>query len=263
MGKVVPSQIIEFIDTALPSVKEAQEKKVDIKLWHQQIGFIRGLSDLISQLDDHLLPGGTDYVFLVAATSEIRAKLEAWTRGERGSLEKMSGHKENPVVIIRRILEQCPDSAVPLSITGLEFISDPTYRDRLRAELASVEKLFESRQWKTTMVLAGSLMEALLCDQILGKTASEITAAVTALISRKDVKQTLGPDPLNWHLPEYLKVAEELRLIGKKTKEQALLSADFRNLVHPGKALREQVVCDKAATYSVLAGLELVIKDLS
>ena len=175
----------------------------------------------------------------------------------------MSGRKENPVVVIRRILERCPDSAVPPSISGLEFITDPTYREHLREELASLEKLFEARQWKATMVLAGSLMEALLCDQITRKTPIEIENAVIALISRGDFRQKPRPDPLNWHLPEYLRVAEELKVIGPKTKEQALLSADFRNLVHPGKALRDQITCDRAATYSVLAGLEHVIKDLS
>jgi hypothetical protein len=263
MGKVVPSQIIEFIDNALPSVQEAQVHKVNLMLSYQQIGFIRGLSDLLSKLDDHLLPVGTSYVLLEAATSEIRAKLEAWTRGERSKLEKMAGHKENPVIVIRRILEHCPDSAVPPSISGLEFISDPIYREHLREELTSIEQLFEARQWKATIVLAGSLMEALLCDQITRKSHIEITDAVSALISKKDLKQNLQSDPLTWHLPEYLKVAEKLQIIRIKTKEQALLSADFRNLVHPGKALRDQITCDRAATFSVLAGLEHVIKDLS
>jgi len=263
MGRVVPSQIIDFIDAALPSAKDAQVNKLAFRLSHQQIGFIRGLSDLLLKLDDNLLPGGTGYIQLEAATSELRAKLEAWTRGERGFLDNMTGYKVNPVVMIRRIVEGCPDSAVPPSISGLEFISDLTYREHLREELASIEKLFEVRQWKATMVLAGSLMEALLCDQIIRKALPEIEGAIKALIGRQDLKQNLRADPLTWHLPEYLKVSYELKIIGMKTKEQALLSADFRNLVHPGKALRDQITCDRAATYSVLAGLEHVIKDLS
>lgn len=212
-----------------------------------------------------MLPEGTGYVNLQAATSEIRAKLESWTRGNKdrsGRLEKMPGIKENPVIMIRRILENCPDSVVPPSVSGLEFISDTDYRKNLRAELANVETLFHAKQWKATMVLAGSLMEALLCDQIAQKSQGEIDHAISTLKTLGELKTISSHDPLYWHLPIYLKVANAFGLISSKTSEQAKLSAEFRNLVHPGKSLREKITCNRASTLSVLAGLEHIIDDL-
>lgn len=265
MRRIVPSQIVQFIDTALPTAVDAQNKKLAIIINHQYIGFVRGLSDLLLKIDDLLLPMGTDAVTLQAATSEIRATLESWTRGNRDRstrLEKMPGYGENPVIVIRRILEKCHDSAVSPSISGLEFISDPIYRERLREDLASIENLFEARQWKATMVLAGSLIEALLCDQIIQKSEVDREQAITELMTLGELKSKPSSDPLQWHLPLYLKVAESLSLISKKTKEQATLSTEYRNLVHPGRELREKISCNKASTFSVLAGLEHVIDDL-
>ena len=94
----------------------------------QQMGFIRALSDLLAKLDEHLLPGGRDYVYLVAATSEIRAKLEAWTRGDGSTLDMMQGHSENPVVVIRRILEKSPDT----TDTPVNFRIGIHYRSNLQ-----------------------------------------------------------------------------------------------------------------------------------
>lgn len=263
MARVVPSQIVAFIDAAFKDAKEFQDSlpsRVFI-LYHQHLGFARGLSDLLHNLDDSLLPQSDDYVTFVVASSAIRAKLEAWTRGDTTVLDKTHGYKENPVILIRRVLEKCPDSVIPTSISGLEFIKDPVYRESLRLELASVGSLFKAQEWKATMVLAGSLIEALLCYKIVEKTPRDIEVAVSSLHSQKNIKIS-GYDPLKWHLPAYVNIALELNLISNKTKEQALLSGDFRNLVHPGKSLREKALCNRAATYSVLAGLEHIIDDL-
>lgn len=44
MGRVIPSQIVQFIDTAFPTAKEAQEKKIGFVLNYQHIGFIGSVS---------------------------------------------------------------------------------------------------------------------------------------------------------------------------------------------------------------------------
>ena len=144
----------------------------------------------------------------------------------------------------------------------MEFITDLTYRLHLREELASVDVLFEARQWKATIVLAGSLMEALLCDQIIQLSTADRYDAITGLLAKKELQSKPTADPLAWHLTTYLKVANALRLISKRTREQATLSAEYRNLVHPGKELREKITCNRASSLSVLAGLEHVIDDL-
>jgi hypothetical protein len=57
-----------------------------------------------------------------------------------------------------------------------------------------------------------------------------------------------------------IKVAHQLGAIEEKTRDQADLCREFRNLIHPG-VLRKSV-CDRGTALSALAAIELIVRNL-
>jgi hypothetical protein len=47
------------------------------------------------------------------------------------------------------------------------------------------------------------------------------------------------------------------------TYAAAKLAQNFRNLIHPGRADRDNQVCDRGTAYSAIGALEHVIRDLT
>lgn len=237
MNRVRPSDIVEYIHKALPNVLDLKER-IDT---NSSPGFLQTLSALLGELDEVLLPAKSeDYVAFLATRAVIQSTVRQAESSSHAWIGKVAGLEGgNAIKTVYELLQQCPDEAVPPETGGLEFISDPAYRGKLRLELASVEELMNARQWKAAMVMAGSLMEALLCDQVLER--------VTDPSKREQI--------LRWHLPEYIRSAHEHGLITDRTKKQANLAREVRNLIHPGKELRENAQCSRATALGVLAAL--------
>ena len=65
-----------------------------------------------------------------------------------------------------------------------------------------------------------------------------------------------------WVLGEYTDVAAELGVITANTAVQARLAKDFRNLIHPGRAVRLRQACNRGTALSAFAAVEHVIGDI-
>lgn len=233
---VLPSQAVAFIDAARPDAVKIQAEGEPLSIDYSENAFLRALAELISRIDEALLPTGTEYVTYLTAVAAIDAILREWqSRDVTRPLKRVPGTNENPVITIRRILEARPDYRIPDEIAGFEFIADEAYRQHLRVEMVAVEELLFDHQWKAVMVMASSLMEALLCECLTRTTTSKLEEAVTAAISAGAVRKNTKGSPENWNLPTYVHVACQAGLINQRTQKQALLAGDFRNLVHPEK----------------------------
>jgi hypothetical protein len=54
----------------------------------------------------------------------------------------------------------------------------------------------------------------------------------------------------------------ELQEVTTQAAAQAHVAKDFRNLIHPGKAIRENVKCDRATAHAAFAAAQLIVRDL-
>ena len=265
MARIVPSDVVGYIDALLPDAADRQADPARARFgWgKERAGAYKGVVVLVRQVDDYLLPSGEQRVKLLAATSEIEAKLAIWSGGGSGTIEKTPGVGDaNPLIVIRSVMSTLRDDAVPPGARRLSFVIDQDLREGLERDLASIEKHMHDEEWKAAMVIGASVAEALLLDAILRRHQSERQHAVTDLGDRGEI-QNLNPDPLKWHLPQYAQVAKELGIIRVTTKTLLIASGDSRNLIHPGKALREAQQPTKASAYAVVAGMESVIADLT
>jgi hypothetical protein len=260
---VLPSQVVAFVDAAIPDAARIQAEGSPLSIDYSENAFLRALSELIERMDEILLPTGEEYVTYVAAVSAIDAILNEWqSRDVTRPLKRVPGTDENPVITIRKLLENCPDQRIPDKFAGFEFITDDHYRRQLLMEMLSVEDLLKDSQWKAVMVMASSLMEAIFCECLMNVPAADLEPAVQAAIDDGAIRKNTKGSPENWNLPTYVHVARQVGLITERTKQQALLAGDYRNLVHPGKTRREAVTCNRATALSVVAGLEHVVDDI-
>lgn len=121
------------------------------------------------------------------------------------------------------------------------FIADPELRNIVVRDYEELHRrLFPGRAWKSTVVMAGSILEAILHDRIVH---SRWRGA--AIASPKAVNAPNGMD--KWTLNTLIDVAVDIHALPvdlEKVIHQAL--RDYRNFVHPKKEIRAGRPCGEA-----------------
>jgi hypothetical protein len=122
------------------------------------------------------------------------------------------------------------------------WLSDTDLRAIVQRDYAELEAiLMPDGAWKSAVVSAGSILEAVLVD-LLTKDAARLAAAK---VSAKVPKDKSVPKPeADWTLHNLIEIATDIGLIPKeraKTFDQVL--RDYRNFVHPRKEIRAAHPC--------------------
>jgi hypothetical protein len=161
---------------------------------------------------------------------------------------------KSPIYLVREALSKCPDQSPVAQTTELAFITDDILRDSIRLDMSSASNALHRNDFKATTVLAGSAIEALLLWAIQGK-------GVTGPLPGMSTKPSGAPE--SWNLAQYIEAATNLNLIKEDTAIQANQAKGFRNLIHPGRAQRTALSCDKGTALGALSAVELVARDLT
>lgn len=261
MPRVVPSQVLRFIDQVFPWAKERSQGNAHA-LNISQAGQAAGLLDLVGKIPDELLiMGDESYSEFVCAVAAIREKLLFWQNLTRvntdTSVPPITGFRPvSPVVLIRDALAKCPDENPSPGSIELHFVGDEVFRQSLRIDIGAVNRALASGEWKAATVLAGSSIEALLLWAIEGRPEADIKKAA------ETVPKLPNTRPDEWHLPDYIEAAERLEITTDETAKQLRIAKQFRNLIHPGRARRLAQECNRGTALSAVAGLEHVVRDL-
>src|SRR5262249_51000547 len=112
MARVVPSQIVQFIDRHLPAVREASARDPTFALHCGTQGpIVRSIALLLDALPDELLivPSQEEYVDFMFAVGTLRQVLVRWETETSVAFGRPSTLNDHPVGVIRRVLERCPD----------------------------------------------------------------------------------------------------------------------------------------------------------
>jgi hypothetical protein len=263
MPRVVPSQVVNFVNALWPTAEQQRS------LNRAQQGQLSGLVSLIDQIPSELLVmDAATYALFVCGRAHIFQKLVYWASSDpnRGhDLGTMPGQPEQiPVTVIRDALATCPDESPAPGTSELGFISAPDLRTNLRNDIGAVHRALTNGEWKAATVLAGSAAEALLLWALGRRTRAEIATAITELRAKRELSTDPDPDKLEWwNLYEFIKVTEKLGVIKPNTATQAMLAKDFRNFIHPGVAKRFGEKCNRPTALSAVAGMEHVVNDLT
>lgn len=104
-------------------------------------------------------------------------------------------------------------------MTSFEFIVDQDLRMSLESDWKELKLAFQNSAWKSVHVLAGSIIEAILVDHLLSINYS-------------------AKDPLKMTLDEAIVAGRTVGILSEKVVDLSTVVKRYRNLIHPGRALR-------------------------
>ena len=255
MSRVVPSQVVEIINS-LFSFTSTQRDGESISLDYSHTESLAGIAHLIDQIPPELIHlKDIDYTNFIINLEAIRSAVKSFEqRGNVNPLKFLPGfNRLNPVTIVRRALEKCPDEFPSRSVTELLFILDINLRDSIRLDISTAEQSFRNGAWKASTVLAGSAIEALLLWGLKQEEPKKLKK-----------KTAIDANQLNEkYFPPLIEASKKMGIIKTRTFTLVLLAKDFRNLIHPGRSIRLGEECNRATAYTALDALEHVVNDLS
>jgi hypothetical protein len=233
MPRVVPSQVVAFIDQAFPWAAN-QVIGVGTNLLRQNSGPVAGLLDLLDRVPDELITvNGAPYNSLVTSAAAIKDRLGLWqAQGGPPALELVfvSGLPQlSPVRLIRDTMSACPDQSPAPATAQLNFIPDKDLRANLRNDIGAVDRALSDGEWKGATVLAGSAIEAILLWDLQNRRAASVPAAVAALVANHTFTAAPPVDLENWSLHHYTEVEAHLGIVAPETDPDHLSSKTKRN----------------------------------
>jgi len=262
--RVVPSQIVTFLRA---NFHNCQDDLSDVPVLHYQNHRVVAIFlDLLDAVPSELLVlNPEDMAKYAIAHSAIKLANTLWSAnridGAVKPMKELNGL--HPFKVMYDLLAKSKDEAADASVAGLNFIRDEAFQEILRLDISSANRALGNGEWKAATVLAGSIIEALLLWAVKNQTGAAHSAAATALVA----SGTLGKKPDSnldrWGLHDLIEVAAHLELIGETTACGARLAKDFRNLIHPGRAVRTGLQATLGGAQIALGALDFVIQDLS
>lgn len=108
-------------------------------------------------------------------------------------------------------------------MTTFDFITDDGFRESLESDHRELGDCLKAQCWKAVLVLAGSIVEAILVD---------------ALMSSDWPGNNPDQDPLQMDLAKLTDVCRKEKIISRRASDLSSVVRSYRNLIHPGRALR-------------------------
>ena len=259
MPRILPSQAVELIELMFPDVKrQAEGQAVSFQLSSGYVNEVAAITAIVDQIPPELITlQGKQLTQFVTCLHILKSAVVTWQT--QGSVLILTGTsvvpRLNPLTCLRNVLIECRDTYPSPHTAELTFIDDPELRQSLRLDMSGIERMVANADWKAATVLAGSVIEALLYWAVKKKPDEEIQQTVSKLAGK-------GKELNQWLLPEFIEVAAAVKIIAPPTVAQCRLAKDFRNLIHPGRAVRLGQNCNKGTALGAVAAMELVVEDL-
>lgn len=153
--------------------------------------------------------------------------------------ESITGFKvKEALTALRNVLPYYTGEGTHLDLKPFSFLRDPELIDIIKRDYRELTlRLHPSRSWKSTVVLAGSILEAILFDVLAGPRNE---ARANAFAAGHPRYRNFGPiADHRWTLEALIDASANLNLIRPSDSNlvhQAL--RDYRNFIHPTKELR-------------------------
>jgi hypothetical protein len=207
--------------------------------YETQSALVEELSKEVGRLDPRDFAPAAQCEFVV-----LRAEVNAWKKAYPPSLLTPG---DSPFKRLRRVLQYYGGPNSQAKSRSFAYISDDELRRIVERDYRELSLLvFSAGGWKSSVILAGSILEALLYDALTRdpETSAKANAARSAPKYKGKVKPIESTD---WRLADLIDVASELQILSAeraKTIDQVL--RDYRNFVHPKKEIRAEHACTEA-----------------
>jgi hypothetical protein len=237
---------------------------------------INYISEYVTRaLVDEVLPGSTPYVVVDEVSRELERldprDFEPGVQAEflrlRGQIRHFATHKHDSSGTVRVLKALLPVLALYRGdgswgkARSFSFVLDPDLRQIVQRDYVELKlRLFPSGAWKSTVVMAGSILEAILYDRLssptrLGLAMGSSKAPRKKNGTTKDITKDTSGD--KWTLEDLIEVASDVRLLPTdqaRTFDQVL--RDYRNFIHPKKEIKARHSCTEAKAMMSVGALD-------
>jgi len=138
----------------------------------------------------------------------------------------------------------------------LGFVSDPMLRIQLTDDLAEMSLAHRVGARKSTVILAGGILEGVLVNALRGMPEDRVRDAAGRSGHRADSVDS-------WSLSSLVDVASKLDVLPGGLIQLSHGLREFRNLVHPGRQMRERIVLSEDEAEIAVRIVQLVLRTLS
>ncbi|MCB4791854.1 MAG: hypothetical protein LHV68_08200 [Elusimicrobia bacterium] len=148
------------------------------------------------------------------------------------------------------------DEPTQTPITELKefsFISNTELRKILERDYLEIQRAYVSECWKSVIILSGGSIEAILMDLLL---VNESSAKSSSQAPNK-------PDITKWDFSDLINVSVDLKLVSSGIEKLSHSLREYRNLVHPGREIRDKLTFDTEEAKIALEVLHILYRDLS
>src|SRR5574341_1007442 len=167
MPRVVPSQVVEYLDKAFPGIRAGNAGQLSVDQTHTPVvaPVVALVDSLPPEITSTLRPG--DAAMLLAATEILRACIVRWghpvTQGYPAHRQGTSAvlNNRHPLEVVRTVLQGCPDQGPAAHIPDLVFLGQPDLSAVLRQDMTTAESSLTNGEFKGAAVMAGSVIESL------------------------------------------------------------------------------------------------------
>jgi hypothetical protein len=133
------------------------------------------------------------------------------------------------------------------------FVNDSNLKSIIERDFSEIQRAYISKCWKSVIILSGGTIEAILTDLLLQDSTQAFSSSVAP--RQKDITR--------WNLSDLIKVCVDLDLISHGVEKLSHPLREYRNLVHPGRELREKLIFDAEEAKIALEVLNIVYRDLT
>ena len=129
----------------------------------------------------------------------------------------------------------------------LDFIADDSFRESVRNDYGEMEAAKTAGAWKCVVVMAGSIIEAILVDHL-------ITTGTGGKSEGQLLKMELGA---------VIDTCRTANVLSKRIEQLSTVVKDYRNLIHAGRGKRLGETADEATAAIATSLLQLVVNEVS
>ncbi|MCK4642535.1 hypothetical protein KAU32_02740 [bacterium] len=166
--------------------------------------------------------------------------------------KKSSRSGEAESTIWEEIMGQNKNSPVNTISVAVEFIQDESIKEIVQRDISELNKMISLNCCKGILILTGSIIEAILLD-LLMKNSTKMRDAKTKKSTKLEV----------WTLENLIDVSEELGLIDFGVKGFSHSLRHYRNLIHPGKEIRDKLTIASEEANIAIQVLKILIRQLN
>jgi hypothetical protein len=250
----MPQYIIQFVESICKAFERRQDDHIAYQLTKK---LLPALTEELDRLDPRDFLPETRHAFILE-----KAALKFWANNPGIFSTSMSDEsfKSRFIELLNRLIEvlkKYGGAGSRAVVRAIEFVKDRDLRQIIERDYRELRLLvYPSGAWKSTVILAGSVLEAMLFGQLTADPAvrARAEASVKAPKDKGKVKDLVGG---RWSLRDLIDVASDIGILPQEradTINQVL--REYRNFVHPKVELRAKHECTEAEAMMAVGALD-------